>query len=81
MNYKKKAKQIRNDVVESIGVGVAGHIGGSNSSADIVSALYFYKMKHDPENPKMENRDRFLLSKGHVAILQFELNLSEERSK
>lgn len=66
-----KAKQIRKDVVVSIGVGVAGHIGGSNSSADLVTALYFYKMKHDPANPKMEDRDRFLLSKGHVAILQY----------
>ncbi|MDF2592604.1 MAG: transketolase subunit, partial [Clostridia bacterium] len=55
----------------SIGVGVAGHVGGSCSSADIVAALYFYKMKHDPKNPKMEDRDRFLLSKGHVAILQY----------
>lgn len=70
-NLEKKAKQIRKDVVESIGVGVAGHIGGSNSSADIVTALYFYKMRHNPKNPKMENRDRFLLSKGHVAILQY----------
>ncbi len=67
----KKAKKLRKDVVISIGVGVAGHIGGSNSSADIVTALYFYKMKHDPKNPKMTDRDRFLLSKGHVAILQY----------
>lgn len=68
---EQKAKQLRKDVVISIGVGVAGHIGGSNSSADIVAALYFYKMKHDPQNPKMEDRDRFLLSKGHVGILQY----------
>lgn len=66
-----KAKTLRRDVVVSIGVGVAGHIGGSNSAADIVAALYFYKMKYDPKNPKMEDRDRFLLSKGHVAILQY----------
>jgi len=66
-----KARQIRKDVVISIGVGVAGHIGGANSAADIVTALYFYKMKHDPKNPKMKDRDRFLLSKGHVAILQY----------
>lgn len=65
------AKQLRRDVVVSIGVGVAGHIGGSNSAADIVAALYFYKMKHDPKNPHMADRDRFLLSKGHVAILQY----------
>lgn len=68
---EQKAKKIRRDIVISIGIGVAGHIGGSNSSADIVTALYFYKMKHDPKNPKMEDRDRFLLSKGHVAILQY----------
>lgn len=70
-NLRKKAQQIRKDVVVSIGVGVAGHVGGSNSSADIVTALYLYKMKHDPKNPRMEDRDRFLLSKGHVAVLQY----------
>ncbi|MBR0397563.1 MAG: transketolase [Eubacterium sp.] len=68
---KEKAKQLRRDVVMSVGVGVAGHIGGSNSAADLVAALYFYKMKYDPENPAMPDRDRFLLSKGHVAILQY----------
>jgi len=68
---QKKAQQLRRDVIISIGVGVAGHIGGSNSSADIVSALYFYKMKYDAKNPNMEDRDRFILSKGHVAILQY----------
>ncbi len=70
-DLRAKAQQLRKDVVISVGVGVAGHIGGSNSSADIVAALYFYKMKHDPRNPKMEDRDRFILSKGHVAILQY----------
>ena len=70
-SLENKAKKLRRDVVISIGVGVAGHIGGSNSSADIVAALYFYKMKHNPQNPYMEDRDRFLLSKGHVAILQY----------
>ncbi len=68
---EQKARKLREDVVVSIGVGVAGHIGGSNSAADLVTALYFYKMKHDPKNPRMEDRDRFLLSKGHVAILQY----------
>lgn len=70
-DLKNKAQKLRRDVIISIGVGVAGHIGGSNSSADIVTALYFYKMKHDPENPKWRERDRFLLSKGHVGILQY----------
>ena len=79
MKYRKelleeltlKAQQLRKDVVLSIGVGVAGHVGGSCSAADIVAALYFYKMKYDPKNPQMPDRDRFLLSKGHVAILQY----------
>ncbi len=66
-----KAKQIRRNVVLSIGVGIAGHLGGSCSSADIAAALYFYKMRHDAANPAMPERDRFLLSKGHAAILQY----------
>lgn len=68
---EKQAKVIRRHVIKMVGVGNAGHIGGSNSSADIITALYFYKMKHDPKNPKMEDRDRFLLSKGHAGILQY----------
>ena len=70
-HLRDKAKILRRNVVESIGVGNAGHLGGSFSSADIVAALYFSKMRHDPKNPKMPDRDRFLLSKGHVAILQY----------
>lgn len=68
---KNQSQKLRRDVIISMGIGVAGHIGGSNSSADIVTALYFYKMKHKPENPKWRERDRFILSKGHVAILQY----------
>lgn len=79
MAYKKelldsltaKAQLLRRDVIISIGIGVAGHVGGSCSAADIMAALYFYKMKHDPKNPKRPDRDRLLLSKGHVAILQY----------
>jgi len=70
-HLEQKAKTLRKHVVESIGVGPAGHLGGSFSAADIVAALYFHKMRHDPKNPKLPNRDRFLLSKGHVAILQY----------
>lgn len=70
-SLKCQAQRLRRDVVISMGVGVAGHIGGSNSSADIVAALYFYKMKHKSENPGWRERDRFLLSKGHVGILQY----------
>ncbi len=67
----KKAQKLRLNVVKSVGIGNAGHIGGSFSSAEIAAALYFHKMKHNPKNPKMVDRDRFVLSKGHVAILQY----------
>lgn len=72
LKIKKLAAQIRRDVVEMIGgEGHVGHLGGSCSSADIVAALYAYKMKHDPKNPKWEGRDKFLYSKGHAAIAQY----------
>jgi transketolase len=44
----------------------SGHIGGSLSAADIVAALYFHHLTHDPKNPNWGNRDRFILSKGHA---------------
>lgn len=68
---QEKAMLLREDIIEMIGVGKAGHLGGSCSLADIISVLYFHKMKHDPENPKLKERDRFLLSKGHAAIVQY----------
>ncbi|MBP5595241.1 MAG: transketolase [Pseudobutyrivibrio sp.] len=70
-SLKARGQQLRRDCIKCIGVGVAGHVGGSCSSADILAALYFYKMKIDPKNPEWEERDYFLLSKGHVAILQY----------
>lgn len=66
-----KAQVLRRDVIISMGVGTAGHIGGSCSAADIVAALYFHKMHYDAKDPKNPDRDRFLLSKGHVGILQY----------
>ena len=68
---EKAAKKIRYDVVKMIGAGKPGHLGGSCSVADIVAVLYFYKMRHDPANPKWAERDRFLLSKGHAALAQY----------
>ena len=68
---KEKGQVLRRDCIKCIGVGVAGHVGGSCSSADLVAALYFHKMKVDPKDPEWEGRDYFLLSKGHVAILQY----------
>lgn len=62
-----KAQRMRLDIVEMIGQAGSGHPGGSLSAADIVATLYFGVMKHDPADPKMPERDRFVLSKGHAA--------------
>ncbi|MBU1355886.1 MAG: transketolase [Candidatus Edwardsbacteria bacterium] len=63
---KKIARQIRRDIIEMTYKAGSGHPGGSLSSADIMAVLYFDIMKHDPKNPKWEQRDRFFLSKGHA---------------
>ena len=68
---QKAAKKLRFDIVNMIGTGKPGHLGGSCSIADIVAVLYFHKMRHDPQNPKWPDRDRFLLSKGHAALAQY----------
>lgn len=64
---KEKATEIRKSIVKMICEAKSGHPGGSLSIADILSVLYFSEMNVDPNNPKMENRDRFILSKGHAA--------------
>ena len=69
---EEKALELREHIVKDlIGVGKVGHLGGSSSCAEIVATLYFHKMKIDPKNPAMEGRDRFLLSKGHAALVQY----------
>lgn len=64
-NLKKISSFIRAFVILSTTYAGSGHPGGALSSADLITTLYFYKLKHDPKNPKFENRDRFILSKGH----------------
>ncbi len=64
---KKVANDIRIDVVESIHCGGSGHPGGSLSIAEMMAVLYFHEMNVDEKNPKWEDRDRFVLSKGHAA--------------
>lgn len=61
------ARQIRRDIIEMIHAAGSGHPGGSLSAADLVTALYFYKLKHDPARPDWPERDRVIFSKGHVA--------------
>lgn len=64
---KITACKIRKGIIEGVYRAKAGHPGGSLSSADLFAYLYFVEMNVDPQNPKDENRDRFVLSKGHVA--------------
>ncbi|MHB0913780.1 MAG: transketolase [Armatimonadota bacterium] len=64
---EEKAAEMRKDIVIMTGAAQSGHPGGSLSAADIVSALFFHVMKHDPKNPKMADRDKFVLSKGHAS--------------
>jgi transketolase len=61
------ANKLRIHVIEMTSAAGSGHPGGSLSSADLMAVLYFRIMKHDPKDPAMEDRDRFVLSKGHVA--------------
>ncbi|HBV96262.1 MAG: transketolase [Peptococcaceae bacterium BICA1-7] len=64
---KATANEIRQDIIRMLGAAGSGHPGGSLSAADIVTALYFKFMRIDPENVKKQDRDRFILSKGHAA--------------
>jgi len=69
-DYKKlleKAYRIRRHILKMISQAGSGHPGGSLSCVDVVTALYFYVMRHDPQNPSWPDRDRFVLSKGHAA--------------
>ena len=67
LELEKMANEIRKDIVTEVHSAKSGHPGGSLSSADIFTYLYFEEMNVDPANPKWEDRDRFVLSKGHVA--------------
>lgn len=67
LELEKMANEIRKDIVAAVHSAKSGHPGGSLSSADIFTYLYFEEMNVDPANPKWEDRDRFVLSKGHVA--------------
>lgn len=76
-SLEARAKDLRREILKMLTEAGSGHTGGSLSAADIVTALYFYKMKHNPTAPKWEERDRFILSKGHAApVLYAALALS-----
>ena len=67
LELQKKALDIRKGIVTAVHSAKSGHPGGSLSATDIFTYLYFEEMNIDPANPKAEDRDRFVLSKGHVA--------------
>jgi transketolase len=62
-----KAKTLRRHIIRMISQANSGHPGGSLSAVEIITALYFHEMRHDPKNPDWPDRDRFVLSKGHAA--------------
>ena len=62
-----KACRVRQHIIEGTFHAKSGHPGGSLSAADVITYLYFKEMRVDPSNPKWEDRDRFVLSKGHAA--------------
>jgi transketolase len=66
LDLEAKAKLFRREILEMTFKAGSGHPGGSMSAVDIITALYFHQMKVDPVSPRWEDRDRFVLSKGHV---------------
>ena len=67
IELRKIATNVRLGIIEEVYNAASGHPGGSLSIADILTYLYFEELNVDPQDPKMENRDRFVLSKGHTS--------------
>lgn len=65
------AAKCRRNVLRMVAASGHGHVGGTMSSMDVVTALYFHTMKTDPKDPAWEGRDRFLLSAGHKCMVQY----------
>ena len=65
------AKKLRRHIITMTGKAGSGHPGGSLSAVEIVTALYFGRLRHKPSDPKWTDRDRFILSKGHAAPLLY----------
>jgi transketolase len=63
---KKKAVEIRRDILKMLTEAGSGHTGGSLSAVEILVSLYYYKLRHNPKDPGWRQRDRFILSKGHA---------------
>jgi len=68
---RNRAKTLRRHIIAMTAKAGSGHPGGSLSSVEIVTALFFHILRHDPQNPRWLDRDRFVLSKGHAAPLLY----------
>lgn len=68
---EERAKEMRHTIVNMMGSNKVHHFGGALSCVELVTALYFYKMRLDPKNPDWEYRDRFVMSKGHSVPTQY----------
>ncbi|MCK4698363.1 MAG: transketolase, partial [Dehalococcoidia bacterium] len=66
---REKAKTLRRHIITMTAKAGSGHPGGSLSAVELVTALFFHVLRHDPQNPRWPDRDRFVLSKGHAAPL------------
>ena len=66
-SLEEKARNFRKEILEMIAEAGSGHPGGSLSAVEILISLYYYKMRHKPENPSWPIRDRFIMSKGHAS--------------
>lgn len=64
---EETARHLRVEVLKMLHTSQSGHTGGSLSAIDVMTVLFFQRMRHDPSNPHWEDRDRFILSKGHAA--------------
>jgi transketolase len=68
---ESKAKEIRRLIIQMLAKAGSGHPGGSLSATDLITALYFSVLRHDPKNPQWPDRDRFHMSKGHCCPLWY----------
>jgi transketolase len=71
LDLEDHAREMRHLIVNMMGFGKPHHFGGSLSCVELIAALYFYKMRYDGSNPKWEDRDRFVMSKGHSVPAQY----------
>ena len=71
MNLEQRAKNIRYNILDMIATSGSGHIGGSLSAVELMTVLYFEVLKHQPNKPDWEGRDRVIFSKGHASALLY----------